>query len=181
MVIDIVNYTATQLKGMKPAQVQKILSAQLKKNALLRKCSEDILEAKQRLITRGVFSSTLFDAKAAELTAACDVAVLELREALLFSLGNIQESGGTGGDNSGNTGGNTGENTGGDDTSGVPPYPVDYALSEEDRMLAVKEYYETTYSDAVERFTVFSNDTFAREYLGEMYAPLYHYFEDFTL
>ncbi len=192
MVIDIVSYTAAQLTAMKPANRQKILTAQLKKNALLQKLKEDILELQRTLIDRGVFSSTVFDLKKAELTTACNTEVDELKSALLFSLGNALNSDSTDSDGE-DSGGNSGGDDGGDDNSGdsggdssgdtssTPPYSVDYALSEEDRMAVVKEYYETTYSDATERFTAFSNDTFAREYLGEMYAPLYHYFEDFTL
>lgn len=169
MVIDIVEYTAEQFASMQPAKLQKICNAQLKKNALLRKLQEDILTAKQRLTDNGVFASTLLSAKEAELTEACQAKIQEVREALLFSL---RYAGGTSGG-----GADSGDSSGSGDTSNEVPYPVDYALSEEDRMIAVRSYYETAYSDPTERFNAFAADTFARNYLGEMYAPLYHYFE----
>ncbi len=170
MVIDIVAYTDEQFASMQSAKLQKICNAQLKKNALLRKLQEDILAAKQRLTDNGVFASTLLEAKEAELTEACQAKIQEVREALLFSL---RYAGSTGGEDSGGSG----DSSGTGDTSNEAPYPVDYALSEEDRMIAVRSYYETAYSDPTERFNAFAADTFARNYLGEMYAPLYHYFE----
>ena len=56
------------------------------------------------------------------------------------------------------------------------PYLVDYSLSEEERMFIVKEYYETTYSDPVQRYTAFKADTFVKVYIGELYLPLHDYF-----
>ncbi len=158
MVIDIVSYTTEQFAAMKTANLQKICNAQLKKNALLKALERDILEAKERLVNRGAFTSTIFESKKAELTAACNVEIESVRAALLFSL---RYAGATSGDSAAED----------------APYSVDYALSEEDRMLVVKAYYEDTYTDATERFNAFVADAFARSYLGEMYAPLYHYFE----
>ena len=54
-------------------------------------------------------------------------------------------------------------------------YMLDYSLEDEARLLVVKEYYETTYSDGKERFNAFVKDTIAPQYLGELYKPLYDY------
>jgi hypothetical protein len=56
------------------------------------------------------------------------------------------------------------------------PYKVDYSLSEGERLLIVKAYYEDTYADEYERFAAFKKDEFAKVYLGELYAPLHDYF-----
>ena len=56
------------------------------------------------------------------------------------------------------------------------PYKVDYALSEEERMFIVNEYYETTYLDEYERYAAFKKDDFVKVYIGELYLPLHDYF-----
>ncbi len=156
MVIDIVDYTEQQFAALRKASLQKIREAQVKKNELFKELNEKILEEKQRLIDRGVFPSNIWEKKKAELIAAYDEEVEALRETLLFYL--YYEGG----------------------SSDVPDevlYPVDYSLPVEERMSQVRAYYQTTYSDAAERFNAFAADAFARTYLGELYAPLYHYFE----
>ena len=55
------------------------------------------------------------------------------------------------------------------------PY-ADYSLTLEERVQTVKNYYESKYSDASERFTAFKADTTAPSYLGEYYSAVYDYF-----
>ena len=59
-------------------------------------------------------------------------------------------------------------------------YEVDYSLSDAERVEIVKNYYDTEYTDALERLAAFEEDTVAKQYLGEYYAPLYYYFHDAT-
>ena len=56
------------------------------------------------------------------------------------------------------------------------PYDVDYSLSVTERYYQVKEYYESDYEDAQNRFEAFQNDEVAEKYLGELYYTLYDYF-----
>ena len=53
---------------------------------------------------------------------------------------------------------------------------MNYALSVDERLLIVKNYYEETYANADELFEVFVQDTVAPQYVGELYAPLYDHF-----
>lgn len=56
------------------------------------------------------------------------------------------------------------------------PYEVDYSLSGDARALIVKNYYNDTYTDAIERFEAFKNDEVAKVYLSEYYSILFDYF-----
>ena len=109
------------------------------------------------MIDNGAYPSNVFARLKAELTAKYDAEVQTIREALLFYLRYVAD----------------------DENSSLVsnvPYPIDYSLTEEERMLVVKEYYETTYEDPVARYMYFKKDNFARSYLGELYAPLHDYF-----
>ena len=157
MEIDIISFTDAQLAALSAGKLQKVSAAQIKKNKLLRQLEIDLAKEKQRLIDRGILPSTIWTKRQAELVAACNVEIEEVREALLFYLQYTTSGGATVPDN--------------------VPYVVDFAYTMEERFNVVKEYYETTYTDVQLRFEAFVADTFARTYLGEYYAPLYHYFE----
>ncbi len=159
MTIDIINYTEAQYAALSAVKLQEVREAQMKKNALVAKLESQKAKEKARLIDRGIFPSSIWARREAELTEACEAEINVLRETLLFYLHYANEKG----------------------TVAVPdgvPYPVDYSLSEVDRMLALKSYYENAYTDDTERFNAFVDDEFARTYLGERYGSLYHYFED---
>ncbi len=158
MVIDIIGYTEEQYAALSTGKLQKILSAQAKKNALLKKLQERLLKEKQRLIDRGIYTSNIYSKLETELTEACDAEITAIRDALTFYLRYVAD-------------GKSQDKK----PEGVP-YEVDYSLSEEERMAVVRAYYERAYSDTTARFNAFVADTFAKSYLGEMYAPLYHYF-----
>ena len=113
---------------------------------------------KQALIDKGAYPSDVWGKIEANLYAAYNNEVQILRDGLLFFLHYVAED----------------EKTG-TTVNGVP-YAVDYSLSEEERMLIVKEYYETAYSDPVERYAAFKADAFVKVYIGELYLPLHDYF-----
>lgn len=52
-------------------------------------------------------------------------------------------------------------------------YPLNTELTSEERLTNVRLYYEKTYTNETERFNSFKNDTNARDYLGDLYAPLW--------
>ncbi len=161
MTIDIIDYTASQLAALSTGRLQAIRSAQVKKNNLLQALEKDLQKAKERLMDRGVFASTVWENLQASMTEACNAEVERVRQSLLFYLHyvdvDVPENGGHPED---------------------VPYSVNYALSEEERMVVVRNYYMNTYTNNFERFRVYANDAFAKGYLGEMYAPLYHYLQD---
>ncbi len=158
MEIDIITYTDEQFAALSLSKIEEVRSAQLKKNKLTAKLEEDIAYYKRKLIDQGTYVSGILEKKTTELTEAYESEVEVIREALLFYL-------------------HFGRDDGDEGSASDAPYTVDYSLSEEERLAVVKTYYETAYTDASERFTVFSKDTVARTYLGELYASLYHYFE----
>ena len=157
MTIDIINYTEEQFAALSTEKIEEIRNAQLKKNKLTADLEVRLKKEKQALIDRGVYPSDIWGKIEAKLRAAYESEVQILRDGLLFFLHYVAE------DESKGT------------VSGVP-YTVDYSLSEEERMLIVKEYYETTYADPVERYAAFKADTFVKVYIGELYLPLHDYF-----
>ena len=159
MVIDIISYTEEQFAALSTEKIEEIRSAQLKKNKLTLALELRLKEEKQKLIDNGIYPSDIWGKIEAKLRAAYDNDVQILRDGLLFFLHYVAEN----------------ENSGGATDSDVP-YTVDYSLSEEERMLIVKEYYETTYSDPVQRYAAFKADTFVKVYIGELYLPLHDYF-----
>ncbi len=155
MTIDIIEYTEDQFAALSTEKLIEIRAAQKKKDELTAALQEQIAKERRNLIDRGAYPSDVFEKLQEELQAKYDSEVQKIRDSLLFYLHYVADT-----------------------STMVPdvPYPVDYSLSPEERMFAVKEYYETTYTDAVERYAKFNKDNFARGYLGELYAPLHDYF-----
>ena len=158
MTIDIINYTEEQFAELSTEKLEEIRSAQLKKNKLTAALEEKLKTEKQRLVDRGAYPSDIWEKIEEKLRAKYAADVQIIRDGLLFFLHYVAE------DEDKNT-----------SLSGVP-YKVDYSLSAEERMLIVKEYYETTYVDPAQRFTAFKEDSFVKVYIGELYLPLHDYF-----
>lgn len=158
MTIDIISYTEEQYAGLAATQMQKIREAQLKKDRLQIRLDEELRKEKERLVANGTFHSGIFDRIAEKLQAEYDEEVEVIREGLNVYLETSMRPEGT--------------------EDQEAPYVVNYALSEYERYTIVKEYYETTYTNGTELFEVFKTDTVAPEYLGDLYAPLYDYFQE---
>jgi hypothetical protein len=158
MTIDIINYTEDQFAALSTEKLEEIRSAQLKKNRLAAALEEKLKAEKQKLVDKGAYPSDVWGKIEEKLRAKYTADVQIIRDGLLFFLHYVAE------DENKNT-----------SLSGVP-YKVDYSLSEEERMLIVKEYYETTYVDAAQRYTAFKEDSFVKVYIGELYLPLHDYF-----
>ena len=153
MKIDIISYTDTQYAALTEEQIQEIKAAQLEKNRLENALAEAKRKEKHRLIERGIFLSGIWDAYQAKLQAEYDQKIESLRDSLLFYLrfSTKPDAYGTG-------------------------YTVNYDLSLEERVAIVRQYYESAYTDAKERFEAFKEDKVAVVYLEELYAPLYDRF-----
>ena len=156
MEIDIINFTQEQYATLTPGQLSKVRVAQSQKNDLTWNLRADLTRVKNKLIDRRTFNSETYDKIAAVLQEKYDQQVEVIRDGLLFYLHYSMRP----------------DNTG---TTVVAPYEVNYALDSIERFKIVREYYETTYTDGVERFSAFKADTIAPSYLEEMYAPLYDY------
>ncbi len=159
MTIDIINYTEEQFAALSTEKIEEIRNAQLKKNKLTATLEERLREEKQKLVDRGAYPSDVWEKIEAKMQAEYASEVQILRDGLLFFLHYVAED----------------EKDKSTVVEGVP-YTVDYSLSEEERMLIVKEYYETAYSDPAERYAAFKADTFVKVYIGELYLPLHDYF-----
>ena len=153
MKIDIISYTATQYAALTEEQIQEIKAAQLEKNRLERALTEAKLKEKHRLIERGIFLSGIWNAYQEKLQTEYDQKIESLRDSLLFYLrfSTKPDAYGTG-------------------------YTVNYDLPVEERLAIVRQYYESTYPDASERFEAFKEDKVAVVYLEDLYAPLYDRF-----
>ena len=153
MKIDIISYTDTQYAALTEEQIQEIKAAQLEKNRLENALAEAKRKEKHRLIERGIFLSGIWDAYQAKLQAEYEQKIESLRDSLLFYLrfSTKPDAYGTG-------------------------YTVNYDLSLEERVAIVRQYYESAYTDAKERFEAFKEDKVAVVYLEELYAPLYDRF-----
>ena len=156
MDIDIINFTETQYASLTPGQLSKVRVAQTQKNDLTWKLQADLQRTKDKLVDNRIFNSETYDRIAGNLQAKYDQEVEVIRDGLLFYLQYSMRPEGTGTESA--------------------PYTVNYALTPLERFFIVREYYETTYTDAAERFTVFQADKVAPSYLADMYAPLYDYF-----
>lgn len=156
MVIDVISYTDTQYAELSEEQLLEVRSAQLKKNKLTETLQKHLLEEKNRLVRNGIFTSEVWALTQKKLQEACETEIAVVREALLFYLRFSAKPTSSETENS--------------------PYPLDYALSDEERYAVVRDYYEATYSDAKELYAAFKADTAAMQYLGELYAPLHDYF-----
>ena len=155
MVIDIINLTAKQYAALSAEQLDKVRSAQLKKESYKAELAEAKRKKKYELVRAGAFRSCVYEKLCAALTAAYDDKVAAVRQGLLFYLNYAAkpESGG-----------------------GTSAEYADYSLSAEERVQAVKNYYQTKYSNASERFETFKKDETAPTYLGEYYSAVYDYF-----
>ena len=156
MTIDIINYTEEQLAALSAEKLLEIRETQLKKDKLYAQLQENLAKEKRKLIDRGAYPSDVWSKMQAERTAEYEKQVEILRDSLIFFLHYVA-----------------------DDAPMVypdAPYTVDYSLSEEERMLIVKAYYEGAYTDELARFKAFKQDEFAKVYLGELYSPLHDYF-----
>ena len=141
---------------LSPEQLQKVEEAQIQKNKLERDLEEKIHKERMRTINNGGYFSESWPLLEAELREECEREIEWLRDGLSFYLQY------------------------GSKTDNAGAYPLDYALSYEERLAVVKAYYETTYVEGKERYEVFVKDDVARLYLGELYAPLRDYFHEFV-
>ena len=156
MTIDIITYTDMQFAELSEEQLLEVREAQLKKNKLLENLAKNLQKEKERLVKNGIFTSNVWNLLQEKLTEECEAEVTTLREALLFYLRFSSHATTEEEKNS--------------------PYVVDYSLSYEDRLTIVKNYYEATYTDPIVRYNEFLADPVARQYLGELYAPLHDVF-----
>lgn len=153
MKIDIISYTDTQYEALTAEQIQEVKAAQMQKNNLERALAEAKRKEKHRLIERGIFLSGIWEAYQEKLQTEYEQKIENLRDSLLFYLrfSTKPDAYGTG-------------------------YSVDYNLSLEERFAIIKQYYESTYTDAKQRFEAFKADKVAVVYLEELYSTLYDYF-----
>lgn len=156
MQIDIISYTSAQFAALSEEQILEVKSAQLKKNRLAAALEKDLLQEKHRLVENGTLQSNTWALVQAKLQAAYEAEVTAIREALLFYLRYSMKPD--------------------DSTTQSAPYTVDYSLTDAERFVVVRTYYENTYTDGAKRFAAFKADEVALQYLGELYAPLYDYF-----
>lgn len=153
MEIDIIDYTEAQLAALTAGQLQQVLSAQKKKNALLAALDKKIAAAKAEVIGNGTFHSDFWESMKADMKVECDAEIEALREGLLFYLHYAVQAS--------------------DSEIRQNGYEVDYSLSVTERYQQVKAYYESEYEDPQARFDAFQNDKIAETYLGELYYTLY--------
>lgn len=156
MEIDIISYTDEQYAKLSPEQLLEVKAAQLKKNKLDQQLQKDIDDEKNRLATRGILLSKVWNMYCDKLRARHEEEVTAIREALLFYL--------------------RFSNKPTEEETEQSPYVVDYSLTFEARLVIVRDYYNTAYTDDSQRFEAFKADEIAPQYLGEFYAPLYDYF-----
>ena len=151
MEIDVITFTDEQFASLTPEQIVEVKEVQLKKNKLVRALAKAKSKAKYDLVKRGIFLGSSYEKVCKQLQAACDEEVENLREGLLFYLRFSAR----------------------DEAEEEAPYNVDYSLEYRDRISIVREYYETQYTDPVERIKAFKEDKVALSYLGEFYGSLY--------
>ena len=151
MKIDVIDYTKAQLDALKRKDLLLIKAAQLKKNALDRSFAEKKRKEKERLLDNGTFLSGLFEEFCQSAQAEYDDELEYLKESLVYDLLYKRKN----------------------EKEYQAPYEIDFTLSEEERMQIVLTYYMNAYSDGEERFEAFSEDAFAKLYVGECYKALY--------
>lgn len=154
MVIDIISYTEEQLSYLSAEQIMEVKTAQLKKNALLAKQEKICKEEAYRLQRNGMYRSGLYKIFCKSVETEYTKKIEEIRDALLFYLQYTSRPN--------------------DEEGQDAPYVVNYALSLEERLNIVRDYYNGAYTAPIERFKAFKADEVAIVYLGEYYAPLYH-------
>ena len=156
MKIDIISYTDEQYAALASEQILEVQAAQLKKNKLDAAFAEALEKERTRLSARGLLRSSYWELFVERLTKSHEQEVENLRQALLFYLRFTTRPD--------------------ESVAGDAPYTVNYAMTIEERLAVVRAYYESTYTDATERFEAFKADKVAPNYLGEEYAPLYDYY-----
>lgn len=157
--IDIITFTESQFSLLTRGQLQEVKTSQQKKNRLYKKLQEQLRREKHRLVKNGVYNSRIFEMISARLTEEYERDVELIKECLLFYLRYSMKPSSS------------------DSTVVDAPYTVDYSLSDEERLLVVKEYYESTYATWKERYYALVQDNVAKKYLGELYAPLHDHFQ----
>lgn len=155
MTIDIINLTAKQYASLNADQLDKVRSAQLKKENYKAALAEEKRKKKYNLVRAGAVRSCVYEKLCAELTAEYDNKVEAVRQGLLFYLNYAAKP---------------------ETSGGTSAEYADYSLSAADRVQAVKNYYHTKYPDSSARFEAFKNDKTAPSYLGEYYSAVYDYF-----
>ncbi|MBQ9728447.1 MAG: hypothetical protein IJV85_02510 [Clostridia bacterium] len=155
MTIDIIDYADEQFAALSEEQVMEVRSAQTKKNKLELALQNKLKKEKNRLIENGIFLSEIWAQIQQKLQTEHEAEINHLREALLFYLRFTKSN---------------------SQQAQQAPYTVDYSLSYEERYYIVRDYYEETYSDPIERVRVLREDEVAAQYLGEFYKTLYDYF-----
>jgi hypothetical protein len=159
MTVDIISFTDAQYATLSEAQLLEVLSAQTRKDNMLKALAEKKRKERYRLLKNGVFRSGVYEALCAQWDAEYEAELEIVKQKLLFYLRfSVKEET--------------------PDTDA--PYLVDYSLSYEDRYRVVKDYYLNTYTDANERMNKFREDEVATKYLGEFYATLYDYLLNMT-
>lgn len=153
MEIDVIDYNEKQLAALSAGQLQQVISAQKKKRALEAAMQKKLSEKRVELIENGMLHSDLWERTKETIANEYSEDLKELREGLLLYLHySVKPK---------------------ESEIILAPYQLDYSLSETERYLQVKEYYDTEYTDDWARFEAFKNDQYAVTYLGEMYYTLY--------
>ena len=157
MEIDIITFTDEQFASLTAEQILEVKEVQLKKNKLLRSLAKQKAKVKYDMVSQGIFWGASYDKVCQQLQAATDEEIENLRDGLLFYLRFSAR----------------------DEVEEDFPYTVDYSLSYSERIRIVREYYQTQYTNPVERLNAFKEDKVALSYLGEFYGSLYeeYYYE----
>lgn len=155
MEIDIISLTGEQYALLSPEQIDKVKSAQQKKDDYLQKAAEEKRALRYTLLKNGNFRSVSLEKAEKEIDETYKNKIEIVREGLLFYLQYSAKA---------------------EDTGGTSEEYADYSLSPTERVAAVKKYYGEKYGTAAARFAAFKKDKTAPVYLGEYYAGVYDYF-----
>ncbi len=153
--IDIIEFTNTQFSLLTMGQLQTVKTAQQQKDRLYKKLQQKLRKEKHKMVKNGVYRSEIYRLLEERLMAEYEKDVAVIKDCLLFYLRYSMKTAAA---------------------SEMAPYRVDYSLTDEQRMLIVKEFYTNNYPNAVERFELFLQDKVAPQYLGQLYPPLFSYF-----
>ena len=158
MTIDVIDNYNEIYEFLTGWQLYKIQYAQHKKNTLLEEQEEETQKAREKLIQNGTFVSELFDMENAKLQQKYQAKIDLVQKEIAAYLINTMKPGFVHGF--------------------TVPYVVNFALSQYQRYLKVKEYYTKTYPDATERLNAYTKDAFVMEYIKEYYELLHVEFAD---
>ncbi len=154
MEIDIISFTDSQYASLTAEQLMEVKEVQQKKNRLLRTLDEKKAALKFRLLEQGIYGGSSYQKACEEMDDVYEQEIEWLRDGLLFYLRfSMREEG--------------------DSSEGESPYEADYSLSYADRIAVVRNYYESMYTDPIERLNAYREDKVALVYLGEYYQGLY--------